>query len=244
MADLLETLRHLQAVDTRLWRLRAEQRRKPLELDAVKGRVVEGQAQAQAAEARLKELQLQQKQKELDLATKEGNIRKLQGQLTQVKTNKEYTAMQHEIDQGKADISLLEERILKLMDAIEQAARDFKAQAAQAAQQQAALRQEESRVATDVADLEQQIATLDAQRRTMTPLIEPASLAAYERVLSSREGLAMVPLVDESCGGCHMVQPPQVVSEVYLKAKLTACENCNRILYVDEPAINSPSDGS
>ncbi len=243
MADLLETLRQLQAVDSRLYRLRAEQRRKPEELQATQAQVAQQQAQAQAAEARLKELQMQQKQKELDLAAKEGVIKKLQMQLSQVKTNKEYTTMQHEIDQHKADVSLLEEEVLKLMDAIEQASREHKAQAAQVAQQQAALRQEEVRVAADVAALEQQAGALEAQRRTITPLIERASLAVYERVLANREGLAMVPLAEESCSGCHMVQPPQVVSEVYLKAKLIMCESCNRILYVDESAISAP-DGS
>jgi len=65
-------------------------------------------------------------------------------------------------------------------------------------------------------------------------IVSEKDAATYERVLASREGLALVPLVNDSCGGCHMVQPPQVVNEVSLKATLVTCENCNRILYVDE----------
>ena len=46
--------------------------------------------------------------------------------------------------------------------------------------------------------------------------------------------LAMVPLVDEACGGCYRKLTPQVVNQVLLKSDLVMCENCNRILYSDE----------
>ena len=66
------------------------------------------------------------------------------------------------------------------------------------------------------------------------PTLLPATLEVYERVLDIREGLALVPVLNDSCGGCHRRLPPQVINEVYLKAKLVTCENCNRILYFDE----------
>lgn len=241
MADLLDTLRHLQTLDSQLWRLRAEQRQKPRELEAAQQQMAQQQAKAQALDAKVKEAQMAQKQKEMDLAAKESTIKKFQMQLTQVKTNKEYSAMQHEIDQHRADVSLLEEQILACMDGIEQVVREAKAQAAQVAQQQAALRQEEARVAAEIAELEQRVSALEAQRQTMTPQADQQALSVYERVLAKREGLALVPLVEESCGGCHMMQPPQVINEVYLKAKIVTCENCNRILYVDASTVNTPS---
>jgi hypothetical protein len=49
-----------------------------------------------------------------------------------------------------------------------------------------------------------------------------------------RDGLALVPLVSDACGGCHRRLPPQVINQVYLKADLVTCESCNRILYFDE----------
>ena len=70
-------------------------------------------------------------------------------------------------------------------------------------------------------------------RRLFPCLVERAALSLYERVLAGREGLALVPLVNKSCGGCHMVQPPQVISEARLNAKLVTCDSCNRILYQD-----------
>ena len=129
-------------------------------------------------------------------------------QLFQVKTNKEYTAIQHEIEQTKADVSLIEEEILKAMDAIETASQDRQAQLAQAAKQQVHVQDEEVRLNQELRAIEEQIARLQGQRNDILPLIKAPMLAVYERVLTSRDGLAMVPLIQESCGGCHMVQPP------------------------------------
>ena len=79
-----------------------------------------------------------QKAQELELQTREASVQKLKGQLFQLKTNKEYTAMQHEIDTLKADNSLLEDAILKTFESIDQAKqhREREGQARASAQQQ------------------------------------------------------------------------------------------------------------
>ncbi len=236
MADVLETLKQLQEVDSELFRLRREQQHKPLELERAKQVLAEEQAKASAVEARLNAAQLQRKEKELELSTAEAHVKKLQMQLFQIKTNKEYSAMQHEIDRGKADSSLLEEEILHLLERIDQIRHEHTQQAALVNQQQAVLVQEEARIREALQAIEQQVQQLEAQRATLTPLVEVASLALYERILANRDGLALVPIVKESCGGCNMVQPPQVINEAHLKAKLATCDSCNRILYVDQNA--------
>lgn len=231
MADQLENLQRLQTLDGELYRLRRTRQDKPRELDAVRAQVAAQEAQFGTLEERLKALQLQQKEKELELQTREANVKKLQGQLFQVKTNKEYTAMQHEIDILKADASLLEEAILKLLDAVDQASRERKVQQQQVAQEQQRLEQETARTQQDVAAIEEQIAQLERQRQEVTPDVPPPALSVYERILSNRDGLALVPMVNESCGGCNRRLPPQVINEVYLNTRLVMCEQCNRILY-------------
>ena len=233
MTDQIDTLRKLQEIDAQLFRLRTEQRQRPLEVEHAKQLVAEQQANAHAIEARLKALQVEQKHKELELSTRDAGIKKLQLQLFQVKTNKEYTAIQHEIDQSKADVSLSEEEILKLLETIDQTTREYKAQLVAVAQQEATWREEEVRTTHALTEIQEQVTAFDQQRQTIVPLVKADALSVYERVLASREGLAMVPLVNDSCDGCHMVQPPQVVNEVRLKAKLVTCESCNRILYLD-----------
>ena len=234
MADQIELLKQLQVLDGDLFRLRRQQEQKPQELEALRAQLAEREAQVKAAEQRVKDLQLAQKEKEIELQTREANVRKLQSQLFQLKTNREYTTMQREIDTLKADNSLLEETILKMFDDLDETAkaRQRAQQALEAAQ--ARVKIERARIEQELAQLGEQLAALERQRKLLTPDVPSTALAAYERVLEIREGLALVPLLENSCGGCHRRLPPQVLNEVYLKAKLVTCEHCNRILYFDE----------
>jgi hypothetical protein len=234
MADQIEALRRLQEVDAELFRFRRQHREKPKELEAETARFGALEAQAKAAEDRVKSLQMAQKEKEIDLQTREGSVRKLQGQLFQLKTNKEYTTMQHEINTLKADNSLLEEAILRLLDEIDAAQTGRQEAAKQLAAGQARLQTERARIERETAELAERIAQLERQRQTLTPDVPREALSTYERILGGREGLALVPLMNESCGGCHRRLPPQVVNQVLLKAQLVTCESCNRILYFDE----------
>lgn len=234
MADLIDTLRQLQELDSKLYTFRRQQEQKPLELEQSKQLVVEQEAKAKATEAHLKALQLQHKEKEIELATREATVKKLQLQLLQVKTNREYTALQHEIEQAKADISLIEEGTLQVLESIDEAVNEHRAQLVQVEQRRGHLREQEVRLAQELEVIEEEVAGLQRHRQEIAPLIQRDALSVYERILTSRDGLAMVPLVNESCGGCHMVQPPQVVNETYLKAKLVTCDNCNRLLYVGD----------
>ena len=234
MADQLEVLKRLQALDSQLFRLRRDQEDKPRQLEQAQAAVAAQEAKGQAAEARLKQLQTAQKEKELELQTREASVKKLQGQLVQLKTNKEYAAMQREIASLKADSSLLEEEILRLFDAIDQAAQERRREQERLSQEQERLGREREQVERELAAIGEQITQFDRRRATLAPDVASEALAAYERILDIRDGLAMVPLVSESCGGCHRRLPPQVINKVYLKADLVMCETCNRILYVDD----------
>jgi predicted nucleic acid-binding Zn-ribbon protein len=234
MADQIETLKNLQTIDAELYQLRRRQEEKPKELEQASATVATQEAQLKALEAKLKTLQLNQKEKEGELQTKEAHVKKLQGQLFQVKTNKEYSAMQREIDTLKADNSLLEEAILQTLDAIEQASTARRQQQGRVKEAQQRFAQEQERITRELAVLEDRVAQLERNRDGLTPGIPPQTLATYERVLEIREGLALVPVMRESCGGCHRRLPPQVINQVSLKADLVTCENCNRILYFDE----------
>ena len=61
--------------------------------------------------------------------------------------------------------------------------------------------------------------------------VDPRLLSAYERIRNSyRNGLAVVPILRDSCGGCFNVIPPQRQSEIRQRKKIIVCEHCGRIL--------------
>ncbi len=234
MAEQLEILKQLQTLDGEIFKLRKAQEEKPRQLDQIKGEVAAQEATVKAAESRLKTLQLAHKEKEGELQTKEGQVRKLQGQLFQVKTNKEYTAMQREIEALKADNSLLEEAIIGMLDSMDRAVKERAEEQHRLDEQQQRLRAAQAQMERELAEIDEQLAGLERSRSVLTPQVTPQTLSAYERILNIREGLALVPLMNDACGGCYRRMPPQVINQVYLKAKLVMCESCSRILYFDE----------
>ena len=142
--------------------------------------------------------------------------------------------MQREIDTLKTDNSLLEETILKTLEAIDQASKVRQQEQHRVTDAQARLRTESERIERELADITEQVADLERHRQSLAPEVPPATLVTYDQILRLRDGLALVPLMSSACGGCHRRLQPQVINEVYLKAKLVTCENCNRILYFDE----------
>ncbi|MCH5684983.1 C4-type zinc ribbon domain-containing protein [Niabella sp. W65] len=69
--------------------------------------------------------------------------------------------------------------------------------------------------------------------------MEPRLLTSYEKIRGNfRNGLAVVPVVRDACGGCFYSIPPQKQSEIKQHKKIIACENCGRIL-VDEELHNN-----
>jgi hypothetical protein len=72
------------------------------------------------------------------------------------------------------------------------------------------------------------------QRKQAVPEIDPKILSQYERILFNRDGLAIVSVKDNSCAGCNMFVPPQVINLIKMYERIVTCEICNRILYINE----------
>lgn len=237
IAQELDYLIKLQDIDAQIYRLNAEKESKPEEIKELKDSLAQKQSGMKEAEENLKTLQVKHKEKEMELGTKEEGVKKLQAQLYQLKTNKEYSAMLHEIEGHKADNSLLEEEIIKLMDAIDMASakvgEEKKEFEEESKSTEAAIKVIEDRIK----EIESNIAGLNKKRKELTPNISPRTLNDYERILSGKDGLALVEVVNDCCGGCYMQMPPQVINEIRMKQNIIRCESCNRMLYIkDEQA--------
>ncbi len=232
----LKVLIELQVLDKQLYDLKRRRQAKPAQIEQLKAA---HQAEAQHAkdlEAQLKALQVKRGSLEGDLAAKEGSVKKLQGQLYQVKTNKEYTALQHEIEGAKADNSVLEEEILKLMEQVDQQKAAIAAATEMLKGREVQMRASVAEVEREIAGLDTDIACLQTDRQVVVPRVDAKVLARYERILDKKEGLGLVPVEvrQEACSGCHMNIPPQTINEIRLKERMIACESCARLLYYPE----------
>ncbi len=231
LSEQIKFLIELQKIDAEAYLLRKELDEHPAIQKRIETEFEKKKAALKSAEDEAKGTQLKQKQKDGELAEKEEKIKKLQSQLYQLKSNKEYSAMELEIKGLKADKSLLEEEILRLLDTVDESKN-------RVAKEKELLSQEEKKMKESIdvlkkksSEISAALALLEEKRKTFTPNADPKIVSQYERVLKKREGVALVPLKGGSCGGCHMELPPQVIHEVKLQEKIVVCESCARILY-------------
>ena len=233
MKEQIEMLVELQKLDSEIF-----DRKKVLDEVPIRIKELEDELEAKSAslkgqEEGLKKLKISQKQKEMDLETKEQGIKKHQGQLHQIKTNKEYSALEKEIASLKADNSLLEEEIIKLLDQTDemQKAVSGEREALEVEKKKAA--EEKKKIEAEKNKSQAELNDLNAKRLEFVKNVDPGILPKYERILRSKMGVAVVSIAGDACGGCNMSLPPQVINEVKLRAAFVFCENCARILHAE-----------
>jgi predicted nucleic acid-binding Zn-ribbon protein len=169
----------------------------------------------------------------------EALVKKYDKQSSNVKNNREFEAINKEIEMQQLEVKLAEKHI---KDATEEIAE--KAVLLEKAKKNIATK--EGVLATKKGELEKIIAANEKEERHFNKLASEAKqhvdsrlLASYEKIRKSyRNGLSVVPVERDACGGCFNAIPPQKQSEIKQHKKVMICENCGRIL-VDEELHNS-----
>ncbi|MDD2679231.1 MAG: C4-type zinc ribbon domain-containing protein [Candidatus Omnitrophica bacterium] len=230
----MSSLIKLQTLDSEIYALRSEKSAKPDEIKAIEASFEAKKAHLAELEKTLLELQKQRKDKELELGSKEEAAKKLQSQLYGLKTNKEYQTMLQQIQDAKADTSLIEDKVLELFDKADAAKGEVEKEKARLKEEEKVFLAEKKKIEDRVKEIDDRLSQLEAQRKQATPEIDPKILNQYERILGSRDGLAIVIVKGNSCGGCNMFVPPQVINLIKMYEHIITCEMCNRILYIDE----------
>jgi predicted nucleic acid-binding Zn-ribbon protein len=169
----------------------------------------------------------------------EALIKKYEKDSENVKNNREFEAINKETEMQQLEIKLAEKHI---RDANEEIAE--KVILLEKAKKNIATK--EGSLELKKAELEKIIIANEKEEKEFAKLsetakqdVEPRLLASYEKIRGNfRNGLAVVPVVRDACGGCFYAIPPQKQSEIKQHKKIVACENCGRIL-VDEELHNN-----
>jgi len=235
LKDQIRKLVDLQVMDEEIFRFKRELREKPAELEDLKLEFESKKVTLKSLEDKLKTVQVTQKELELELKVKEEGIAKADGSLSLLKTNKEYQARLLEIENLKADKSIVEEKILMGYDTVDAARKAMEAEKATVAQYEKEFSAKKKQVDDDSALINDQLKVKESQRERLAPEVRPDCLSRYERVLKNKDGLGIVKVIDHACGGCYMHLTEQVMNELKKFEQLIACDQCARILYlVDE----------
>ena len=234
MTTPIRPLLVLQDRDRRLLALGKELERLPAEEQRAKAKLSGDEAAVTKAHDELRHNELDLKKLELDAATRRTSVQRIKVQQFETRKNDEYQALAHEVTRYEKEIDGLETRELELMERAD-ALRSTLALAEQALAKTKSLVREDLDALTERrSHLETEISELRSERASLAADIPEVPLALYERLLKSKGGLAVAPMQDGRCGGCHMKLIASTVIKVQSGKELAQCEDCARILYLGE----------
>ena len=227
----LQSLIQLQELDTAAERSRRRIADLPAAQSALDERLTALSSALAAVKERMGVSQAARREIEKDLAAVQGRLSKYKDQLMEVKTNKEYHAMQTEIGTAEQQVRLHEDRLLERMEEAETQAAELKAAEAALKAGQAEVASERQRLEADRISTEAELAKVAVERAALAAGVSPPALALFEHVSKHRKGLALSEARDGHCMQCHVRLRPQVFNEVRRNEGLIQCDSCSRILY-------------
>ena len=175
---------------------------------------------------------------DLEIKKQTGNVNllsekidKQKDQLFLVTNNRQYDALQVEIDHLKDDIDSKENIIIELTEDKETTEKKVTDEEQNLDSLSGDLKKRIKRLEElmgENAERKKEFEALKSKKRT---IIDKMILQRYDKVFEARNGLAVVPIIGTGCGGCGAFIPPQVVSEVRAKKNFHNCESCSRFLF-------------
>ena len=231
MLPEIEKLLVIQHRDQNIRSLEQNIKRIPMEEEDIRERLSEEREAVAEALAAYQEVEIAIKNIELDVETRRDSIAKLKVQQFQTKKNDEFQAMGVEIVRYENEVSELEDQEIELMEQAEELHKLLE-------KARAALAESEESVETDIESLHRTRETWEKEkteekkaREKFAAELDVDLVDAYNRLFESKNGNAVVGLIDVQCSGCHMKVIKSTVVSVKAENELTHCENCGRILY-------------
>lgn len=234
MLDEVRSLLILQDRDRRLLALAKDLEKLPQDEARAKAKLAGDEAAVARALAAFREAELKVKKIELDAETRRNTIKRLKLQQFETRKNEEFQALGHEVVRYEKEVDALETQELEAMEEVDK----FRTilQSAEAAKKHT-----QTLVEEDLASIKHRHQNVVAERdevllerAPLAAVVEGGMLSLYERLMRSKNGLAVAPMNEGGrCGGCQMKLIASTVQKVQSGREFTQCEDCGRILYAD-----------
>ena len=234
MSPSIQALLVLQDRDRRLRDLTEDLDRIPKDEARAKERLAGDEAAVKKAREDVMANEVEIKKVELDVGTRRTTIQRLKTQQFETRKNDEYQALGHEIVRYEKEVDLLETKELEFMERAD----SLRATLAAAEQSLAKTKHRVDEELASLADrkkrIEGEAAELREERARLAAAAPEAQMPLYERLLKTKNGLAIVPAVAGKCTGCHMKLVASTMVKVNSGVEGAQCESCGRLLYAGE----------
>ncbi len=234
MLDEIRGLLILQDRDRRLITLGKELAKLPQEEARANAKLNGDTAALKKAHDELIAIELKVKKIEMDAETRRTTIKRLQTQQFETKKNDEYNALGHEVVRYKKEIDDLETRELEAMEEVDVFRKNQTEAQTQLAKTKGFVEEDLVSIKQRHTQMEEQVKEVKAEREKHVAEVSEDYLPLYRKLMKSKDGMAIGTLKDGKCTGCHMKVIASTAIAVQSEKEVTQCENCGRILAVDE----------
>jgi len=233
--DKLKALYQLQQVHSEIDKINILRGELPLEVQDLEDEIAGLQTRIKNFQEETKQLETSVSNKKNEILGAQNLIKKYQEQQNNVRNNREYDSLSKEIEYQTLEIELCEKRIREFTAQNSEKQEIINAAKTLMEEREIDMKGKKAELAEITSDTEKEEKQLQKKSAEIEAKIEPRLINAYKRIRSNaRNGLAVVTVQRDACGGCFANIPPQRQLDIRSRKKVIVCEYCGRIL-VDNP---------
>ena len=233
--EKLSSLVRLQKIDSKLDGIQILKGELPIEVSDLEDEIAGLNARQNRIEEEMNGMQQFIEDKKTLIKDAQELIKKYEKQSDNVKNNREFEAINKEIEMQTLEVKLAEKHIKDATEDIAEKGKQLELAKKAVAIKETNLKGKKGELEKIIAETDKEEKNYAKQVAAARELVEERLLISYDRIRKNyRNGLAVVPVERDSCGGCFNAIPPQKQSDIKQRKKIIVCENCGRILVDDE----------
>jgi len=229
----LQQLLKVQYVDLELKSLEEAKSKYPEEISRRKSEISSAEGSLKELTDRLEDLERRRRHNDRELDSAREHLKKLEARFSEVTTNKEYDALQLEVEACKSKMSENEGQILEIIESTEGIGEqvELETQDVEELREEQQSRIDELQAKLD--SLQGEVDGVESRRQTAIDGIDGVLLRSYENARGGR-GLTVAPVRKGACGACYRQLPAQTRTIVRRSEEVMICESCGAIMAWDE----------
>ena len=235
--EKLKALYQLQTTLSSIDEKRAIRGELPLEVDELEDEIIGLNTRVERIEAEIQEFQDAIAQRKQEIAVAEQSIERYKHQLDEVRNNREYDTLSKEIEFQELEVLLCNKRIREAMVKIDEKKQDLEKNKEIIKDRNITLEEKKGELDEIIAETRTEEDRLKLKAKELEVKIEPRLLTSFKRIRkNARNGLGVVYVQRDACGGCFNKIPPQRQLDIKMHKKIIVCEYCGRIMIDPELA--------
>jgi len=233
--EKLKALYELQKVNSEIDKIKILRGELPLEVQDLEDEIAGLETRITNYEEEVKSLETAVSNKKNEIVNAESLIKKYEEQQSNVRNNREFDSLSKEIEFQTLEIELCNKRIKEFTAEAEIKSKSIEEAKAVLDEKQNDLKNKKNELEEIVSDTKKEEEQLSKRSKEIEGIVEARLASAYKRIRSNaRNGLAVVMVERDACGGCFNKIPPQRQLDIRSRKKIIVCEYCGRILVDSE----------